>query len=155
MPNFHPVAVHFPIALLATAVLFDGCCLIFRKQRWWDPAAAALFVVGTIGAAAAWWTGTNASSAMWDASGAAQAAMADHESLGLLTLIVFTAVTTLRLIVVRLGREDKRTTIGLFRLLAVVAALAGLFFLVSAAHKGGELVYQHGLGVAVSDELEP
>ncbi len=92
---------------------------------------------------------------MWDYSGAAQAAMADHESLGLLTLIAFIVVTVLRLIVARLGRKDKKTSIGFFRLLALAAALGGLILLVSTAHKGGNLVYQHGMGVAVFEELEP
>ena len=107
LPNFHPLAVHFPIALLFTAVLFDVLCLALRRQRWLDPAATSLYVLGTIGAAAAWWTGTQASTTMWDASGAAQAAMADHESLGLLTLIAFTVVTVLRVVVARRSRRDK------------------------------------------------
>lgn len=155
LPNFHPLAVHFPIALLFTAVLFDVLCLALRRQRWLDPAATSLYVLGTIGAAAAWWTGTQASTTMWDASGAAQAAMADHESLGLLTLIAFTVVTVLRVVVARTSRRDKVTRFATLRLLALAAALAALILLVSTAHKGGELVYGHGMGVTVTEELEP
>ena len=61
----------------------------------------------------------------------------------------------LRLIVAFLGRKDKRTRVGFFRLLALAGALGGLFVLAATAHQGGELVYQHGLGVMVSEELEP
>ena len=40
LPNLHPALVHFPIALLPTAVLFDLLAVSIQKQKvWLDPLA--------------------------------------------------------------------------------------------------------------------
>lgn len=56
--RLHPVLVHFPIALLTVAVLFEAFAILIRHQRD-KPSSAGLacVVIGALGAAAAAWAG--------------------------------------------------------------------------------------------------
>ncbi len=161
LPNLHPAVVHFPVALLLTALAADVICLVVRRWPWVDRAATALYAIGTAGAGVAYLTGEAAAAGMWTVSGAAQEALADHESGALLTLAAFAVVTVLRWTVSWLGRRDRRIQVGFFRLVALVAAAAAAVLLVQTARLGGELVYTHGLGVApavvapLSPDLDP
>lgn len=146
LPNLHAVLVHFPVALLAVALLLDLGCLVVRKMVWLDRAATMLYVLGTIAAAAAFLTGRIASQEMWQFPPEAQAVLADHHDLGLLTLLAYCIVTVLRGIVTWLAREDWRIKLGFFRLLALVASSAALILLALTADRGGALVYRYGMG---------
>jgi len=146
IPNFHAVLVHFPVALLPSALLLDLGCLVFRKRIWLDRTATTLYFLGTIGAGAAYLTGRVAAGEMWKTAGEAQAVMADHQDLGLLTLLAYCIVTLLRAIVTWLSREDWKIKVGFFRLLAMVASASAFILLVLAADLGGALVYRHGMG---------
>ncbi len=147
IPNPHAALVHFPVALLPVALLLDLGCIIFRKKIWLDRTASTLYVLGTTGAAAAYLTGRSASQEMWKIAGEAQATMADHQDLALLTLLAYCIVTLLRTIVTWLAREDWRIRLGFFRLLALIASAAALALLVVTADLGGALVYRYGMGV--------
>ena len=65
----------------------------------------------------------------------------------MLTLAVLAAVALLRVTVSWLARDDRRIKIGIFRLLALPAAVTALAMLALTADLGGKLVYQHGVGV--------
>ena len=80
LPNLHAAVIHFPIALLAVALLLDLACLVIRKWVWLDRTATLLYLLGTIAAAAAFLTGRVASEEMWQFPSEAQVAMADHHS---------------------------------------------------------------------------
>lgn len=150
-PSLHVLVVHFPIALLFLAPLFDIGCLIFRDRVWLDRAAAALYIMGTIGAGAAYLTGERAAAAVGDLSTAAESALADHESSAVLTLLALVVVSLARVGVIWLARHDRRITIGVFRLAAFPIAIAGLVMLALTADRGGRLVYYHGVGVGQQD----
>ena len=152
LPNLHPLVVHFPIALLVTALFFDLSALISRKRRWLDHGATLLYCLAAVGAAAAWLSGLKAADAMWSIPGAAQAALSEHQDLGLFTMAAIVGLTAFRLFVAWLSRTDSRTSMGLFRLVAIVAAFAVVFLAGLTADHGGALVYQHGMGVKVSPE---
>ena len=146
-PNLHAILVHFPIALLAVAPLADLGCMVFRRRVWLDRAASALYVIGTLGAGAAFLTGQRAAAALLDLSATTEAAVADHEDMALLTLLAFVGIALLRLLVTWLARDDRRISPGIFRLVALPAALTGLVLLALTADLGGSLVFQHGVGV--------
>lgn len=145
-PNLHAVLVHFPVALLPCALLLDIACVTFRKRIWIDRAATTMYFLGTIGAGAAYQSGRMAAAGMWKTAGEAQAVLADHQDLALLTLLAFCLVTLLRSAVTWLGREDWKIKLGFFRLLALAASTAAMVLLLLTADHGGSLVWRYGLG---------
>jgi uncharacterized membrane protein len=147
LPNPHVALVHLPIALLPTAVLLDIGALLVRRRVWMEKAAAALYLLGAAGAAAAYLSGIKASESMWRFSGTAQATMADHKDLALVTLLAFSVIALIRVVASWLARNDKVVPIGFFRLVGVLAAMAGTLLLMATAEFGGRLVYRHGMGV--------
>jgi len=151
-PSLHVVVIHFPIAFICLAPIFDLGCLIFRDRVWLDRAATLLYVMGTIGAGAAYLAGERAAEALMEISPSAESALADHESMATLTLIALAIVSLVRLWVSWLSRDDRRISVGLFRLAAIPVALVGLALLASTADRGGSLVYGHGLGVQLVNE---
>ncbi len=151
-PSLHVMVIHFPIAFISLAPLFDLGCLILRDQVWLDRAATLLYVLGTLGAGAAYLAGERAAKALSDLSPAAESALANHESSAMITLIALAIVSLFRLWVSWLSRDDSRISIGVFRLAAIPLALAGLALLAVTADRGGSLVYGHGLGVEMVNE---
>ena len=156
-PSLHVMVIHFPIALICLAPLFDLGCLILRDQVWLDRVASLLYVTGTLGAGAAYLSGERAAKALAEISPAAESALADHESSALITLIALAIVSLFRLWVSWLSRADSRISLGFFRLAAIPLALVGLALLTVTADRGGSLVYGHGLGVQIenAESLEP
>jgi len=152
-PSLHVMVIHFPIALLFLAPLFDIGCIVFRERVWLDRAAATLYVMGTIGAGAAYLTGQRAAAALQDLSPATESALADHENLAVLTLVALSVVSLVRLTVSWLARYDRRINLGIFRLVAIPVTLVSLAMLALTADRGGNLVYRHGVGVAVQHDV--
>ncbi len=152
VPSWHVVVIHFPIALVCLAPLFDLGCLVFRNRVWLDRAAAAFYLMGTVGAAAAYLTGQRAATRVGELTPAAESALADHEALAVLTLTALSVVALFRFLVSWLARYDKRIHVGIFRLSALPLALLGIALLVATADRGGNLVYRHGVGVTVEAE---
>jgi uncharacterized membrane protein len=144
----HPAVVHFPIALLLTAALFDAGCLVFRRFLWLDRAAVAVMVLGGLSLGFAYLTGERAADAAAPVAGIAQAVLADHEDLALLSLIAWSCAIVLRLFVSWLGRHDLEIQLGIFRLAALILSFGGAFLIVVTALHGGQLVYHHGIGVS-------
>ena len=149
VPSLHVVAVHFPIAFVTLAPLLDLACLFFRDRVWLDRAAAAMYLLGTLGAGAAYLLGERAAEAVQSITPAAESTLADHQAQAVITLSVLAVATLLRLMVTWLGRNDRRIRVGIFRLLALPAVLAAWAMLALTADLGGQLVYRHGVGVNV------
>src|SRR5579859_3221457 len=57
--NFHPLVVHYPVALLTLAALLYVGAWMFRRESWAWPALWML-ALGTLGAGLAVWTGLRA-----------------------------------------------------------------------------------------------
>jgi len=148
--KLHPAIVHFPIGLLLAAALFDASCLVFRRFLWLDRTAAALMTLGGISLGAAYLAGERAAEAAAPVTGIAQGILADHEDLALLSLIAWGAAIALRLFVSWLGRHDLEVQLGIFRLAALVLVFAATALVVLTAFHGGQLVYDHGIGVNLS-----
>ena len=151
-PSLHVLVIHFPIALICLAPFLDLGCLVLRSRVWLDRTATLLYVVGTIGAGAAYLTGDRAVDALGEISPAAEATLADHHRFAVLALIVLVIASLLRLTVSWLARNDRRISLGVFRLAALPIVLAGLLLIALAADRGGQLVYGHGLGVGLHQD---
>lgn len=137
MESLHPLLVHFPIALLLTAVTIDLAALALKHPAWHRVALWNL-TLGTLGAGAAVLSGLQAedvgrhSFEIWQV-------LALHKRLGFVTLILGAMVVGWRLAV-----RDRLA--GRTRLLAVLLGVALAASLSWGAYLGGRLVYEFGVG---------
>ena len=142
-PNLHPLVVHFPIALLFTAVGLDVVGWALGCNRSLRFVATALFVLGTVAIAAAYFTGRAAAETVW-LPGMAHAAVKQHWDWAFRTVWFFTILTAVRLVLLwRVGADPRP---GLIALLTLVGFL-GAVLLGETGDRGGRLVYQHGVGI--------
>lgn len=149
IPNWHPILVHFTIALFITAVLFYlGRCLLPQEHQWrsqwlnmanWSLWSGCLFTLGTITA------GIIAYNSV-DHDSAAHAAMTLHRNWALPTAALFIGLGILAL---RTARNNKQPGSAFLSLSAVAAVM-----LLTTAYLGAEVVYRHGIGVMSLPEVE-
>ena len=148
MENAHPIFVHFPVALLTSALVLETVGLIFRRKSWRRVALWNL-ALGTAAAALAVLTG-RAAAATAKHSFEVHQVMTQHERLGYLVLSL--AVTTFGWAVATRDRRPRdrcqapfwrgawHQVLGWGLLVATCLALA------YGAHLGGRLVYEYGVG---------
>jgi len=144
IPGWHPMVVHFPLALVTTAVALLLAARLLRQERL----AATLATVGTwnlcLGALAAMFAiGTGMAAAMHlEVSPAAHHAISLHvrwamfTTLGLVLLAVWRGAGT--------AQESRPSWIFMIVLLGAFAAL------VVTGYRGGQNVYRFGVGVLMS-----
>jgi len=144
IPGWHPMVVHFPLALVTTAVALLLAARLLRQERL----AATLATVGTwnlcLGALAALFAiGTGMAAAMHlEVSPAAHHAISLHvrwamfTTLGLVLLAVWRGAGT--------AQESRPSWIFMIVLLGAFAAL------VVTGYRGGQNVYRFGVGVLMS-----
>lgn len=141
---YHPVIVHFTVALLFTGVVFRLVSLTGRA-KFTVPAATTLLLVGTLSALASVKSGDDAHGPAERVPGA-RAAVVEHEELGERARNVFVGVALLEILALFLARKGRER----FVLVASgVVGIVGLFFLYETAEHGGELVYSYAGGVGV------
>lgn len=144
---WHPLVVHFPIALLLVASLFKVLNL-FLKGQTWKRGGSALLLLGTFGAWIAIYTGNLA-------DGIVSRALCDptvlkaHENSAYTLAWLFTAAFLL----------DAAHVFKLFKsyakwlkLIVIILMLIGSGFIVYTGHLGAKLVYQQGAGVYMPSE---
>jgi uncharacterized membrane protein/ketosteroid isomerase-like protein len=148
-PNWHPMFVHFTVALLTASLLFHVASRIasgvlgesLAAAGRWNFAAGLVFTFATVA------TGLLAYGSV-DHDTPSHLAMTDHRNWALGTFIAFIAVAVWAWYRERDSSPASRVFVTL---LALAAALLSV-----TAFKGGELVYRYGLGVmsmpAVSGE---
>ena len=132
----HPIIVHFPIALLITAILFEVLELVL-KQDFLRKASTWLLGLGFLGGLVATATGVLAEEAAED-SGVPESAIELHESLAFATLGAFALMIAIRWL-------QRKRNIPHNVLLAV--GLIGVALLGLTGYFGGDLVYRYGAGV--------
>ena len=141
VPNWHPIFVHFTIALVTMAALFY---LIAKLRHPGDPQAegavagrwallaGALITLATIAAGFYAYNTVNHDSM-------SHAAMTDHRNWAVPTALVILALAVWAWIDGRKGRAPSW--------LFVIALLMTAGSLTIVGYKGAELVYRHGMGV--------
>jgi uncharacterized membrane protein len=146
--RLHPVAVHFPVALL-----FSGLALRlieWRKGRevWQAEACSWALWLGTASAWAAFGLGLLAEETAPHVPMAWEV-LADHEAFAKWTLAVFTGASVFR-VLERKTRDAPRWIVWG----GVALWLVGVGLLGKTAKLGGEVVYDYGMGVVLEDEHE-
>ena len=141
IPNWHPIFVHFTVALLSIATVFYLLALSLTNHRWkdqWLTVANWNLWLGTAFAIAtgiAGWLAYN--SVVHDTP--SHAAMTDHRNWAFATLAIF-----IPLGIWSLWQTRKSNMLGKPFLILMLVATA---MLASTAWRGGEVVYRYGLGV--------
>lgn len=147
IPNIHPFVVHFPIALLIVAVLFDLARLGFKKQSWLHQTVITLYTTGTVGLLAAFLSGRQAVETV-SVTGSAVPVVTSHEDWALYTLIFFGIYTA-----IRLGAWWKELEKGWLMPALILPALIGVGMLWHTGELGAKLVYKHGVAVGETERL--
>lgn len=137
----HPIIVHFPIALLVTGFLVELAGAILRRA-WLTNAGLLFLVIGTLGTVAAARSGEAAEHEIVETEAIAPT-LEEHEEGGKRTMWYFLALTA-----VRGTLAWRRRFTPIVRWVFLLLWAAGLFLLAETAYHGGELVYEHGAGVA-------
>lgn len=137
----HPILVHFPIALLFTSVLFDVIANRLKKDSFRE-GAFWLLILGLAGGVAATIAGSWAEEAA-EKAGIAESLMETHETLAFVTLGIFGVLLLGRVFLK--NQFTTKTFVPYF-----LIALVGLGTLSATGYFGGDLVYEHGAGVALA-----
>ena len=141
---YHPIIVHFTIALLMAGAVFRWLSLTGRLP-FTNAAAAVLLLGGALTAVAAAKSGTDAHGPVERIPGAA-AAVGEHEEWGERARNLFLFVAAAELVALWLARRG-RARPALF--VSGALCLAGTWCLYEAAEHGGELVYSYAGGVGI------
>ncbi len=147
IPNWHPILVHFTIALLSVSVVLFLAESFVRK--W--PLHIQLVTVarwnlwlGSLAAIATVIAGFDAFNSVPHGSEAQHLAMLDHRKWALSTAGLFIILAVWSLSSSLRGKADFRKSKNF--VFVSLMAVAGLM-LATTGYKGAELVYRHGLGV--------
>jgi len=150
-PSIHPLLVHFPIALLVTAVVLDGVGLLLRKVPGLRMAAVLIYTLGALGALASFFTGRMAADLVAP-SGAANAVLTDHADWAEWTVWFFGIYALLRLGLLWVDRKGRMPAwvSGVF----FIVGAGGLFLVWETAEHGAQMVFEYGVGVQAVASLE-
>ncbi len=149
MPNigaYHPIIVHFAIALLVLGVIFRWVSLTGRAP-FTGPAAATCLLLGAAAAYLAVHSGTDAHGPVERIPGV-RAAVMDHEDAGHWARNVFLVVALLEIAAL----FAKRRSVQIARVALWGSAVVGIFgfaAILKAADRGGDLVYAYAGGVGI------
>jgi len=145
--ELHPFVLHFAVALLLMAPLFDVLGLLLRREalllagRWNT-------LIGTLAGLLAVVTGLGAQSALGPHSAAGDALLQLHSALGFVTMGVWLPVAGWRL-------ASKHPLPLRARTIYLAAAISGAAILTFETVLGGTLVYRHGVGLSPAARAEP
>lgn len=141
------MVVHFPIALLIVAFAVDLVALFFRRIQFLPRMSTILYIIGALGTLAGVLSGEVAADSVL-VTGEAGTVLTTHSDLGKITMWWFLSYGVLRIALwwwlsFKLVVWIPVTIIG----------AVGLLPLIQAASFGGDMVYEHGVGVAVVDSM--
>ena len=138
--SWHPLVVHFPIALLIASLLFDAVGWWWKRPAFTE-AALGIQTLGVLGAIVAVITGNQAEEAVERIPGIHDV-LEQHETLGQILLWAGLVVVALRFFFFwrrMLGQPTKAFLMVLSLGLAILVGVTGYY--------GGKLVYEFGAGV--------
>lgn len=138
--DWHPLIVHFPVALLPLSALLD-LCAHWRGRRDWHNLAYVFWGIGVLAALVAVLSGSIAADPHWRRVQWREV-LANHENWATATLLAAIVVLLGRLPLHLKGQAEGRRLVVWTMAGLVVSAL-----MLATAYYGGELVYIYGVGV--------
>ena len=143
---FHPQITHAPIVLIIVGFVFEIAGRLLDRD-WWRKAAFALLILGVVSAYLSVQSGEAASAAV-EKQGVPERTVDAHGNVGKLALWFGLGAVVARALAGRMG-PARAAVSGLGLALHLVAAIAvGI-----AAHRGGQLIFEHGANVRVHGQL--
>ena len=152
-PNAHPMLVHFPIAILAIAILFDFISFFLPKnKKWWtEEATALLYGIGAAIATGVYFTGRAAADNVF-LPAEAQSVLTAHADWAWWTVWFYVTYAVARILATWKARAEHQMKfhVGFFAL-----SLVGLFLLIQTGDKGAKMVFKYGVGVQAAEIENP
>jgi len=137
--HFHPMVVHFPIALITIGFLADLFSLFIKKEACLSKIGYYLEILGMLGAIAAWGTGHFFTSPMEGEAGL----MRDrHELFATIALVTIVIATIARVILVYQEKEATK-----FKYIPMVIFFLAFLFVSYTGYLGGTLVVEYLIGL--------
>ncbi len=153
MPNVHPIVVHFPIALFITGLVVDVLGHLAERETL-KKMGLVLVVLGALGALAAMLTGLSVEETVEAGlSEAGEAVLDNHAQLGQLTAYLLLGVAVLRILLATTWVKWP-AVFGATLAVYLIAGVVGLGLLTVTGYRGGQLVYEHGAGVKLTQPIE-
>ena len=133
--HFHPMLVHFPIALVVLGFIAEIAAIYFKKEIHLSRCGFYLLLVGTLAALSAVITGTFFTGEM---KGAAAEVQETHELFAWITF-----GTLLAAAIVRIFLEVKKSENSLLKIMAFILYGIGAIAVSITGFYGGILVYDY------------
>ena len=133
--HFHPMTVHFPVALIMVGFLAELLSLFFKKEAWLSKASLWLMILGSLGAIVSYLTGEYFTV---EYTGKAGDLKETHELFAKITMWVIIAATLIRLFLSYLKKDESNIKWMVF-ILYFIAALS----VAITGFLGGSLVYNY------------
>lgn len=151
LAELHPVLVHFPIAFLILYSIFETAGVIMDK-KYLLKSALIILTLGVIASVEAALTGNKAAELL-QVNGLLSAEIKelteDHEYWATITLWFYFFVLAARTYL-----TVKKKFIGNIRYIFVVLSVIGVFFVFKTGEYGGKLVFDHGAGTKILQNIE-
>jgi uncharacterized membrane protein len=148
--TWHPLSVHFPIALLLVSTLILLISVFLKKnyQKQWQIASSGLLLSGTLAAWISVYTG-NLADGVVARKICDPTILKDHEIAAELMTYLFTAAAVLSVLILFNFLKSGIRTISIY--VMILLMLTGSGYLIYAGHLGATLVYEQGAGVRGHD----
>ncbi len=142
--HLHPIAVHFPIALLSAGFLAEILSLTLKEESrgWWSTASQRLLWLGTLSLWIALGFGLLAEETAPHVPPAWEV-VEEHETLGFITAGIFSALSIVRFYFRGRWGVFRKT----WRVVFAMAWLVSAAVLFATGFYGGKLVFEYGMGV--------
>lgn len=132
--HFHPMVVHFPIALITVGFLADLFSLFIKKEPCLSKTGYYLEILGMLGALVAWGTGYFLTDPL---EGEAELLKEKHELFATITLITIIVATIARIVLVYIGNENTK-----YKYIPLVLFFLAFIFVSYTGFLGGTLVIE-------------
>jgi uncharacterized membrane protein len=137
--HFHPIIVHFPVAIIIVGFAAEVISLFFKSEKCLSKTGFYLMIFGTLAAISAWATGQLFTDE--PTRGEILKVFNMHETGGLITMLIMIIGLTFRIWIVAKKKDDsplKWIAFGLYFLAFCAVSFTG--------YMGGHMVYDFMLG---------
>jgi uncharacterized membrane protein len=139
--HFHPLSVHFPIALITTGFVLDLLYLFYKKEPCISKAGYYLQILGMLSAIAAWGTGYFIAGTT-QMEGEAAGIKELHETFATFSLVAVIIACIARIILVYIKTENT-----IYRFIPFGLSLISVMLISVTGFLGGKLVIDFMIGL--------